>query len=360
MKERKTENYCLTPVSKNRYKIKVFSYKFQKAHAIKIEGCYFSGPLESWVFPQNNTSLNQFLSLFPEIPKNEEAPKQIYDNALCDYIDQLTLKRYSENTIRAYKVQITHFFKYFKEIEPKNLSDEHIREYMIHLIKKKDISLSYQKIVICALKYFFEKVLRRETKSYFFEFPKSKEKKLPVVLSKNEVKKILDCTNNLKHKAILSTIYSAGLRLSEVVNLKICDIDSDRKIIFVRGGKGKKDRVTILSKELLKLLRRYFREYRPKVWLFEGLKEDQYGRRSVQNIFKKSLQKSKINKIVSVHSLRHSFATHLLEGGEDLRYIQKILGHKSSKTTEIYTHVTSVGMNRIRSPLDDMNFEDND
>ena len=228
---------------------------------------------------------------------------------------------------------------------------------MLHLIKVRNISLSYQKIVICSIKYFFEKVLRRETKSYYFEIPKSKERKLPVVLSKNEVKKILNCTNNLKHKAILSTIYSAGLRLSEVVNLKIADIDGERELIYVRGGKGKKDRITILSIGLLVLLRKYFKEYKPKVWLFEGFKGDQYSTKSVQKIFYKSLKKSQIDKKVSVHSLRHSFATHLLEQGEDLRYIQKILGHNSSKTTEIYTHITKRGLSKIKSPLDNLDID---
>ena len=361
--EIKTDNYFLIPISKNRYKIEVFSFQFKKIHAKKIRGCYYSGPQKSWVMPQNKMSLEQFLKMFADkSPKadKKEISKHLYNKALKNYIDQLTLKRYSENTIKAYKENIIRFFEYFKTINPEDLTDENVKEYMLQLIKKKNISLSYQKIVICAIKYFFEKVLRRETKSYYFEMPRSKERKLPVVLSKNEVKKILNCTSNIKHKAILSTIYSAGLRLSEVVNLKIADIDGERKLIYVRGGKGKKDRTTILSEELLILLRKYFIKFKPKHWLFEGLGGAQYSKRSVQNIFKKSLQKSNINKITSVHSLRHSFATHLLEGGEDLRYIQKILGHKSSRTTEIYTHITSAGMNNIKSPLDVMNFEGDD
>lgn len=172
------------------------------------------------------------------------------------------------------------------------------------------------------------------------------------------MKTIINNTNNLKHKTILSTIYSAGLRLSEAVNLKIADIDNERKLIYVRGGKGKKDRTTILSLALLVLLRKYFKEFKPKVWLFEGVNGGQYSRRSVQEIFYKALKKATIDKKVSVHSLRHSFATHLLEQGEDLRYIQKILGHKSSKTTEIYTHITSLGMNKFKSPLDSIDLED--
>ena len=356
MDEIKTEYYCLTPISRNRFKIEVISFKFNKIHGGKIQGCYFSGPQRSWVMPQNETSLDQFMKLFPAISKKEFLKKS-FDKVLKDYEDQLIVKRYSENTIVIYKEQIGRFFSYFPKTDPYELTDENVKEYVLFLLKSKKISLSYQKQVICSIKFYFEKILRRETKSYYFEIPKSKEQKLPVVLSKNEVKKIINCTNNLKHKAILSTIYSAGLRLSEVVNLKIADIDSERKLIYIRGGKGKKDRATILSVELLRILRNYFREYKPKVWLFEGIKGDQYSKKSVQKIFHQSLEKSKIDKKVSVHSLRHSFATHLLEQGEDLRYIQKILGHKSSKTTEIYTHITKRGFSKIKSPFDNLDID---
>ena len=284
--------------------------------------------------------------------------KPSYEKAIIDFSDQLTLKRYSQNTMVIYKEQIIRFFKYHQGIDPFKLTDENVKEYLLHLLKKKNISLSYQKQVISAIKFYFEKILGRDTKKYYFEIPRNKELKLPVVLSKNYVKKIISSTNNVKHKAILSTIYSAGLRLSEVVNLKIADIDSERKLIYIRSAKGKKDRTSILSKELILMLRKYYKEYKPKVWLFEGLETGQYSKRSVQNIFKKSLQKSKISKTATVHSLRHSFATHLLEKGDDLRYIQKILGHRSSKTTEIYTHVTSVGLNKIKSPLDEIDLGD--
>ena len=274
-----------------------------------------------------------------------------------DFTDQLTLKRYSENTIVVYKEQILRFFKYYSKKNPTELSDEDVKEYMLFLLNEKEISFSLQKQVISAIKFYFEKILRRETKKYYFEIPKSKEQKLPIILSKREVKQIINSTNNLKHKTILSTIYSAGLRLSELVNLKIADIDSERKLLYVRGGKGKKDRTTILSIELLVLLRKYFKDFKPNVWLFEGLNGEQYSKKSVQKIFYTALEKSNIDKKVSVHSLRHSFATHLLEQGEDLRYIQKILGHKSSKTTEIYTHITKRGIGKITSPLDSLDVE---
>jgi integrase/recombinase XerD len=350
----KTDNYQLTPISKNRFKIEVFSFKFQKNHAIKIQGCYFSGPQQNWVMPQTKECLNKFLKLFPSKPKVRNAK----DKALKDFSDQLILKRYSENTIVVYKDQIIRFFNFYSEDDPSKLTDENVKEYMLFLIKKKKISFSYQKQAISAIKFYFEKILMRETKKYYFEIPRSKERKLPIVLSKLEVKQIIESTNNLRHKTILSTIYSAGLRLSESVNLKIADIDSERKLIYVRGGKGKKDRTTILSEELLNLLKKYFKKYQPKVWLFESISQEQYSTKGVQQIFYRNLEKTKIDKKVSVHSLRHSFATHLLEQGEDLRYIQKLLGHKSSKTTEIYTHITKKGISKIKSPLDNLDIED--
>lgn len=180
-----------------------------------------------------------------------------------------------------------------------------------------------------------------------------KEKKLPNVLSKEEVLSVLKSVDNEKHKTILFLIYSAGLRLGEVVRLQINDIDSKRMLIKVIQGKGRKDRYTLLSDVALKQSRKYYSIYKPERWLFPGGKEGSYlTERSVQKIFERACQKAKIRSDVSVHTLRHSFATHLLESGTDLRYIQELLGHSSSKTTEIYTHVTEKKLSNIRSPLD--------
>jgi len=175
-------------------------------------------------------------------------------------------------------------------------------------------------------------------------------------LSEEEVMRIINSVKNLKHKAILLTIYSAGLRISEVINLRIADIDSSRKTIIIKGAKGKKDRNSLLSEKLLIILRNYFKEYKPKDWLFEGQEGEQYAESSIQHIFHKACQDAKILKKATVHTLRHSFATHLLERGTDLRYIQELLGHSSSKTTEIYTHITHKGMEQIKSPLDNLEF----
>ncbi|UOH76574.1 tyrosine-type recombinase/integrase (plasmid) [Acinetobacter schindleri] len=188
-----------------------------------------------------------------------------------------------------------------------------------------------------------ENIFHRKTK---------KEKTLPVVMSEEETIRVLRAIENVKHKAILMTIYSAGLRISECINLKIKDIDSKRMQIRIEQSKGKRDRYTILSEKTLIILRTYFMEYKPKDYLFEGQKGGAYSSRSIQNIFKAAVLKAKIQKEVTVHTLRHSFATHLLENGTSLRYIQSLLGHSSSKTTEVYTHITTKGMEQLKSPMD--------
>jgi site-specific recombinase XerD len=194
----------------------------------------------------------------------------------------------------------------------------------------------------------------RPTQTYYLQRPKN-ERKLPVVLSEDEITRILRQVDNLKHKCILYLIYSAGLRLGEAVNIQVSDIDSKRKMIMIRHGKGKKDRYSLLSETLLELLRKYYRLYRPKEWLFEGQSGNKYSEKSIQAILKKAWRKSGVWKKVTVHTLRHSFATHLLEHGTDIRYIQELLGHLNTKTTMIYTHITKAGFDKIKSPLDDLN-----
>jgi site-specific recombinase XerD len=197
-------------------------------------------------------------------------------------------------------------------------------------------------------------VLGRPVKTYYVQRPK-KEKRLPEVLSEEEVASVLNAVENIKHKAILSLIYSAGLRLGELINLKINDIDSKRMVVNIRQGKGKKDRLSLLSEKVLLLLREYYTVYQPKEWLFEGQFFGQYSATSVQKVFRIAKAKAGIKKPATVHTLRHSFATHLLERGTDLRYIQALLGHKNPKTTEIYTHITKKGMEKIKSPFDNLN-----
>lgn len=220
------------------------------------------------------------------------------------------------------------------------------------MIKSKNLSYSAQSQFINAIKFYYEKTLENPKTVYNLPRPK-KPKTLPKVMSRKEVFKLLSVISNIKHKAILHIIYSGGLRLGELLNLKIEDIDSDRMLIHIKGGKGKKDRTTILGNTCLLILREYYRSYKPGVWLFESIKKGkQYSAKSVQNIFKTNLKKAGISKPFTVHSLRHSFATHLLEQGVDLRYIQELLGHSSSKTTEIYTHVSTKNLQNIVTPAD--------
>jgi site-specific recombinase XerD len=358
MNEIKTEDYCLTPISKDRYKIDVISFQFQKSHAVKIQGCYFSGPQQSWVIPQTKECLDQFLKLFPSKPKIETEKKiSPHEKALKDFSDQLILKRYSENTIVVYKDQIIRFFNFFPKKDPFELTDDNVKEYILFLLRKKKISFSYQKQAISAIKFYFEKILRRETKKYYFEIPLQRKQTTPTVLTKRELLAFFKELHNIKNLVIFKTIYSSGLRLSELINLKISDIDSEMMLINIRGGKGMKDRVSILSEDLLTLLRKYFKQYHPKFWLFESTENKQFTPRAIQKIFHQAFDKTGISKYATVHTLRHTFATHMLENGEDVRKIQRLLGHKNIKTTEIYTHITSEAIRNIKSPLDDLEIE---
>ncbi|HQI05165.1 MAG TPA: site-specific integrase [bacterium] len=268
------------------------------------------------------------------------------------YTTMLQLKRYSSNTRKSYINAFQNFLVFFSHKKIDDLKKNEIQEYLLSQLEN-GTSSSFQNLQINAIKFYYEKVLGRKREIYDLPRPK-KEHKLPAVLSEEEIIKLFKQVSNIKHKAILYLIYSGGLRLSEVVNLKITDIDSKRNLILIRESKGKKDRTTLLSQALLELLRDYYREYKPENYLFEGQKGGQYSVRSVQNIFRMALSKSGIKKHATVHTLRHSFATHLLERGTDLRYIQELLGHANSKTTEIYTHITKKGLDKIVSPLDNL------
>lgn len=275
---------------------------------------------------------------------------------LKEYDSLLKLKNYSPNTVKSYLHCFEKFILYFKGHDIKTLSKDQITAFLYNE-SQKGLSYGYQNQIINAIKFYYEKVLKRKKELY--DIPRAKRpQKLPVVFSEEEVQTLIGNIQNLKHKCILYLIYSAGLRISEAVNMKIGDIDSKRNVIIVRGGKGKKDRTTLLSQKLLTMLREYYKQYRPNKYLFEGDSGNQYSVKSIQNVFNKALEKSGIRKNATVHSLRHSFATHLLERGTNLRYIQELLGHNSSKTTEIYTHITKKGMYNIISPLDNLQVQE--
>jgi integrase/recombinase XerD len=298
----------------------------------------------------NNSHFNKLenISKFNETHLSKKIPCPV------EYIEKLKLKRYSENTIRTYKYMFIDFINFFPDKNIDEISENDIKKYQLHLVRNRNVSESHQNQSINAIKFYFEKVKHCFRKVYDLERPRH-SKKLPQVLSEEEIQQIFKQVVNLKHKCILFIIYSGGLRISEVINLRINDIDSKRNLILVRNAKGKKDRVTLLSEKLIVLIFEYLNVYKPKEWLFEGQnKNEQYSVRSIDKILKSNAKKAGIRKNVTVHTLRHSFATHLLESGTDLRYIQNLLGHNSSKTTEIYTHITKKGIDKIKSPFDSL------
>ena len=272
-------------------------------------------------------------------------------NLVEKFADRLKMQRYAENSISSYKTQLVYFLKISEKYKPEEITDVQLEKFMLWLVKEKNIGQSYQKSMLATLKKFYKEVYNRQINLQHL-YPKRKEKKLPKFLSQKEVKKILEATENLKHKTILTTIYSCGLRLSEVLELKLSDIKSDDDCIVVRQAKGNKDRIVMLSPKLLELLREYYKKYKPKNFVFEGQNNEQYSPRSVQQILKNALKKSGVSAEATVHTLRHSYATHLLENGTDIRIIKELLGHNNIKTTEIYTHITDVQKKRLRSPLD--------
>jgi site-specific recombinase XerD len=274
-----------------------------------------------------------------------------FRNCPNEYISKLKELRYSQNTLDTYKHMFEEFINYYNDTEIDDITDAMIVDFLRYLVNERNISGSYQNQSINSIKFYYERVQGGPRKIYSIDRPR-KEKMLPEVLSEEEVVKILNATENLKHKAILMTIYSAGLRVSELTNLRIKDIDSNRMQIRVEQAKGKKDRYTLLGNTTLDILRKYVTEYKPKEWLFEGRDGDKYKPRRIQDILKKSVDIVGLKKTITVHTLRHSFATHLLEAGTDIRYIQSLLGHSSGKTTEIYTHITTKGFEQIKSPLD--------
>ncbi|QYK68602.1 tyrosine-type recombinase/integrase [Paenibacillus sp. S02] len=265
--------------------------------------------------------------------------------------DALVARGYSSKTIKAYISQTERFFAGLQGTEA-SINDAVVQKYALVLLEK-GLSHAYVNQAISALKFYFRHVLK-QPKSSAYVRPK-KESKLPDVLSLNEVMRLLKVVKNLKHKAILYLTYTSGLRVSEVVRLRLEDCDRERKVLKVRQGKGRKDRQTLLSEAAFAVVEQYIGVEQPADWLFPGQREGRHlTERSAQKVFEKALAEAGIRKQASIHSLRHSFATHLLENGIDLRYIQELLGHQSVRTTERYTHVSRRDIGRIQSPLDRM------
>jgi len=278
-----------------------------------------------------------------DIPNYRECPAEM--------ILKLTELRYSKNTTKIYRVMFEEFINYYHKYDINKIDEPQIISFLRFLVMERKVSTSYQNQSINAIKFYYEKVLGGQRKFYFIDRPK-KEQTLPNVLNEEEVVRLIKSVDNIKHKCMLMLAYSSGLRLGEVIRLRNSDIDRERMQIKVVEGKGRKDRYTKLSARFLVTYDQYIEKYKPREYVFEGVRGGLYSESSVQNMIKDVVAKAGIQKETTMRTLRHTFATHSLENGVDLRYIQAMMGHASSKTTEIYTHITTKGFDQIKSPMD--------
>ncbi len=269
------------------------------------------------------------------------------------FINHMILTNYSEKTINTYRSLVARFLQNWQSNRIRNLSHRQIKDFIFDTVHKNNYSHSFQNQLINAIKLYYKVMFNRSLTQWQIPRPKQ-EKKLPVVLAPQEISSIINAIRNQKHKLIIMTIYDTGMRVGEVVNLKVTDIHFSRNLIHIHGGKGNKDRIVPLSQSIESNVKKYLEVYRPKEFLFEGNSGKHYSPRSVQQILKRALIKAGINKNATVHSLRHSFATHMLENGTDLRIIQELLGHSNLKTTEIYTHISSRNVLNVKSLLNDI------
>ncbi len=338
------ENNCL---------IVRFDYSLSRISKIKqIKGYKWDRNNKVWHVPYTDVNLAALKTLYKSEQVQIDFEDYGHNEKVIEAMEkELVLKGYSSKTRQAYVKQTKRFSSFIDE-NIDEINNETVRRYILFLMEELGLSHSYVNQAISAIKFLYQYVLHDNRITITLPRPK-KEYKLPNILSLEEVKRIFKAVTNEKHKTILYLIYSGGLRVGEVVRLKSKDIDSERMLIHVVQGKGRKDRYTLLSVVALTQLRRYYRIYQPEIWLFPGQDPEKFlTERTVGKVFQNACEKAQIRKDASVHTLRHSFATHLLEGGTDLRFIQELLGHASSKTTEIYTHVTTNNISKIESPLD--------
>jgi integrase/recombinase XerD len=339
----------------------------------KIRGRIYSATFKCWYIPDTPQTRERFgitLTLLKDdkgkiiggmdsngyqstnLTAFEKLPEAI-KNKLREFRKWMEQHRYSEQTIRNYLNHLSQFFVYLGEVDIKEVTADDVVRFNHDVIIKLKLSVSYQRVVTGAIKLFY---------SHFFDHKMDidrldrpfREKTLPMVLSKEEVQRIIKSTGNLKHRTMLSTIYSCGLRRGEMLGLRLVDLDKERNLIRIFQGKGRKDRYVPFSDKLKLMLGEYIEKYKPKVYVFEGQSGGKYSARSIAKVLENAVTKSGVKKTVTLHTLRHSYATHVMDAGTELRYIQEILGHSSPKTTMIYTHVSSRRIGEIRSPLDDL------
>lgn len=317
-----------------------------------IEGARWNPERRIWVVPRGIISYKTLISQLHGVSLNREV-QSTYSQEQEILTKVLRLKGYSQKTIKSYRNHLGLYLNHCEETAQDPYTTESVHGYLFHCLESKGVSHTYANQAINAIKHHFG-INGVIVQVDAIQRPK-KDRTLPKVLSGTEVLRILQAPENLKHRVILNITYSAGLRVSEVCALKVEDIHFERRLILINHGKGAKDRMSLLSDHMASLLKDYILQYSPGTWLFEG----QYAGspitdRTIQHVFESALKKAGIQRKLGIHSLRHSFATHLLENGTDIRYIQELLGHQSTKTTEIYTHVSSKAMMRITNPLDQL------
>jgi len=355
-----------------------FQKDFELIEVIRsIPGRAFSKTMACWYVEKRSGLVNEIIAAFKDFAfvdvsalssqrrsielatvKNNSSQSHSSDKVTDEQLiihrlmeQKLRLRGYSASTLKTYLQQFKDFQKFYSGTSVVDLNEIEIRNYLLYLAEQKKVSISYQNQAINAIKFFYEKIMLQERKVYYLERP-MKEKKLPRVLSQETLIGIFEASGNIKHRAMLMLLYAAGLRRSELLALRLGDVDLDRNVVFIRGGKGRKDRQSIMAQSLVPLLQDYISKYAPTFWLFEGRAGERYSESSLQQVLKQAVTKAGINKHVTLHMLRHSFATHLLEAGTATRYIQELLGHESPVTTEIYAQVTRFGLDKIKSPLD--------
>lgn len=346
-----------------------FEYERDSVEKIrKIQGRKWNLEGKYWLAPNNDQIIIHLLDIFKgkdifiDTTLSSSSVKSDLNQNKVNHTDkdvqillnlerELIIRGYSPKTRKAYKNQIK-AFRSFMEGGLLQVTEKMIMDYLFYLVDEKQVSESYIDQAVSGIKFLYNIVLK--SPKIVGEIPRPrKEHKLPAVLSRNEIINLLNAVTNPKHRLLLMLTYSAGLRVSEIVNLRVENIEYDRELIFVKRAKGKKDRYTTLSTFVVEELNNYLKVYRPEGWLFPSTDSDKHlSIRTAEKILEKARDKAGIQKHATIHTLRHSFATHLLEDGVDLRYVQELLGHNRPETTMIYTHVTQTNIKKIRSPLD--------
>lgn len=287
-----------------------------------------------------------------EKSKKLEPLNSKFESDLKKFKKWMLLKRYSDNTIKTYISMIDLFFRFHSDKEIEHITKDDVENFNTNYILKNKFSFTFQNQLVNAIKLFYSYTNNSILDLDKLDRPK-KEKRLPEVLSIDEVKSILFSIKNMKHKTLLSLLYSCGLRIGEAISLKVTSLDLNRKLLHVKSGKGRKDRYIPISPTMIVLLKKYLYQYSPKLYVFEGRSSPQYSNTSARQVLRRILRFTDIKKHVTLHTLRHSYATHLLENGTDIRFIQELLGHNDPKTTMIYTHVSTTSLEKIKNPFDD-------